>query len=781
MSKRTYPLTDSGYATAWLISGPLETPVDPSTRTIADQNHYEQYQQRNIHDDCLKNAPENVRFGEDGMDGMPWHFYPAGPNCFVDVSKFYFVIYRCEFWIATSIVSPREQEVDADIWYYPSFDAWLNGEHISACTVCRYVPMRRNRVKMSLKKGENLFFLRAQNACTRDTRNIVALSFPNSPDIKVAYPGEDTSKPEAMRDAVDWLYSVKWDGKRLTAPSEAPEGVTFTVNGQSASGKVFEISEKVGEAKIRAEICGLTLERRLEITERYAPAPKLAWESPEKAREAFIQSLADRTVPPSKNDPQLFYTVYARLAKGCQLTDDDIRIIRTALSDTETQKDCSDFRLCYILAAVKRGFFPEHLVDEVKKAALNYSYWFDEPAIGAMCYGSENHSLLFHSCQMLAGILWQDEVFVRSGRTGREQEALAKQRIDAWITKIEANGFGEFLSGGYSPVTVAALLAVLDFAGEPLSSRASALLDSIFRDIAHNTFDGIVYAPQGRIYRGVIRPWTQGTQTLSYFSTGTSSPCGIGDFGSWFASFADTSYKFPTDLEKCAHEKGMYYGKASGTRIQTFKGDGFMLTSLPLEMVNGECFGKYKPGAIGYQQHLSYATLGGNCMVFAQHPGGPYDGVAIRPGYWFGNGYLPAQTQWNNVLGQVFPISEDHPIKFTHLYFPIRCFEGFEQKDGWLFGKRGNGFVAVWCSNKLSLYDGDICQGTDFRAENGPAAYLTVCGDTETNGSYESFKEYAFSFAPAFDRETLTLKTAKGQSVGGEFVTDPDVKNRFVV
>ena len=82
--------------------------------------------------------------------------YVTGPNSFIDLSKFYFVIYRCEFWAATSIVSPVDQTVAADIWNYPSYDAWLNGEHVSQCIPCQYAPMKRNRVTLNLKKGENL-------------------------------------------------------------------------------------------------------------------------------------------------------------------------------------------------------------------------------------------------------------------------------------------------------------------------------------------------------------------------------------------------------------------------------------------------------------------------------------------------------------------------------------------------------------------------------------------------------------------------------------------------
>ena len=54
MSKTTYPLNDTGYVTTWLISGRLDTPVDPATRTIIDQGKYEHEQKMTIHNDDLK-------------------------------------------------------------------------------------------------------------------------------------------------------------------------------------------------------------------------------------------------------------------------------------------------------------------------------------------------------------------------------------------------------------------------------------------------------------------------------------------------------------------------------------------------------------------------------------------------------------------------------------------------------------------------------------------------------------------------------------------------------
>ena len=40
----------------------------------------------------------------------------------------------------------------------------------------------------------------------------------------------------------------------------------------------------------------------------------------------------------------------------------------------------------------------------------------------------------------------------------------------------------------------------------------------------------------------------------------------------------------------------------------------------------------------------------------------------MRPGYWHGNGVMPALKQQHGLLGGIYVISDEHPIGYTHLY-----------------------------------------------------------------------------------------------------------------
>ena len=766
MEKRTYALHPFGYVTKWLVSGPLDTPVDPATRTIVDQNAYEAYLKKNSHDDSVKEPPKHIAPGESGLAGMPWRYNQAGENCFVDASKFYFTIHKFEMWAATQLVAPAGGEYEADIWSYTATDLWVNGEHVFCEPVCAYRPMRRVRLTLRLRAGENDVFLRMQNSGVRDTRNIAALSFPGAPDIRCAYPGENDAIRGA-EDAAMWLAAVRYYNGALHAPSAPPYPVSLWQDSNAGEkwteGGTLLLPEGARSVILRLTAEGTPLSRTIEMSDHIVPPAGARRGSVEACRADYIRHIAEKKIPDRvSGNSNLFYTVYARMALGQPCGEDGERVVLAACDEAERNCDCSDFRLAYLLRALRQEMpLTEGAKEAIRAASLGYSYWSDEPAVGAMCYGSENHSLLFHTSQLLAGQMWPEETFARSGRTGREQEEIARRRIDDWMKKIETRGFSEFLSGGYTPITTAALLNVYDFGGDGMRERAGKLLDRIFYELALNAFDGIVCAPQGRIYRSVMTPWLNGTQGMFYYATGRGAP----QFTEWMAGFAATGYRIPDDVYAHSKASGMTVYPTAGTRIQTYKSEGFMITSLPVPVVGEGAPGPFVPYASGYQQHLFYISLGGACNLFVNHPGGTHDGTQIRPGYWYGNGYFPSVAQYDNVLGAVYRIDADHPVPFVHMFFPEFCFDGVLREGNWIFARRGGSYVGVWCSRPLTRHDSDITQGCDLRAEGGSSGWLFVCGDASVASDFTAFRAYAKQLAPAFDEAGMALTFGGGKRV----------------
>src|SRR4029078_6348550 len=63
--------------------------------------------------------------------------------------------------------------------------------------------------------------------------------------------------------------------------------------------------------------------------------------------------------------------------------------------------------------------FPLALKSPLEQCVLDFKYWRDEPGSDAMCYWSENHQILFHACEILAGQLYPERTFSNAGKTGQ--------------------------------------------------------------------------------------------------------------------------------------------------------------------------------------------------------------------------------------------------------------------------------------------------------------------------------------------------------------------------
>ena len=113
---------------------------------------------------------------------------------------------------------------------------------------------------------------------------------------------------------------------------------------------------------------------------------------------------------------------------------------------------------------------------------LDFKYWMDEPGSDAMCYWSENHQILFHTCEILAGQLYPERIFhqrrpERSAGTGR--------RASAWrcpgCASAPSGGFREWDSNCYFEEDVLALAHLADLAeDDQVREFAAIVLDKLF-------------------------------------------------------------------------------------------------------------------------------------------------------------------------------------------------------------------------------------------------------------------------------------------------------------
>jgi hypothetical protein len=122
--------------------------------------------------------------------------------------------------------------------------------------------------------------------------------------------------------------------------------------------------------------------------------------------------------------------------------------------------------------------------------------------------------------------------------------------------------------------------------------------------------------------------------------------------------------------------------------IHTYRTPDYMLSSAQ----------DYRKGYGGTQQHIWQATLGRNAVCFTTHPVREEVG---SPGYWTGTGNLPRVAQVKNVMIALYDISTrrglyvTHRLAFTHAWLPRDQFDEVVERDGWVFARRGDGYLAL--------------------------------------------------------------------------------------
>ena len=774
-----------GYVRHWLVAGPRETlykgpPAEENVlrREALDQTRVE--------------PPRTASLGAPGPFGDPWRFHYPGQNFFVELTSFYFQLTLIDAYAFTEIDSPRDENVDALLWVAGAADLWVNDAHLTRFDPIRYMYPDVQKIVLPLRRGANTMCVRLQCFGVRDTRTLFGLQLPNpAADFLVHVPGPaDAIAPLVA--AANWLDGVRTQARTaVISPSPAPLAAEVSLAGKTAIPWLAGQSRvDLGDARpfqlsVAITASGQTLKRNFEIPANQNPSATPSANT--DFQRAHLERIAAASFP---NTPMPGHaripSLTARRLLGHKHAD-DASAFAAAIRSIDRREDCADFGFAMLLRLHALGLATPEESAEIKRAALAFRYWSDEPGSDAMCFWSENHSLLFHGCQRIAGLLFHGEKFTNSGRTGVEQAALALERCQKWLDHVEPRGFDEFLSSGYMPITITALLNLVDFAQDAdISRRAAALVDWIYRDLATQAFRGVTVGPQGRVYRDVLYPERSGTQMLLAQATREAITDLTHAGGDWSVFVASSpKYRPPQDLTQLMRQPVSKRYRHAQVEIVLHKTTDYLLTSLaiPADWRNekGEPIG-LQPGWGGYQQHVWQATLAPGCHVFVNHPGCSFDESKSRPGYWYGNGLLPRVTQSEGTLAAIYAIPDGrspyprrssaewfwpiggcpvpfdiHPIPFTHAHWPADAFDRHEVHDHWAFGQKDSGYIALWCSAKLEPHD-DVLTGRELRAWSHRCAWLAICGSAGEIGAFESFVETCIARAPSFDPESLTLR-----------------------
>ncbi len=167
----------------------------------------------------------------------------------------------------------------------------------------------------------------------------------------------------------------------------------------------------------------------------------------------------------------------------------------------------------------------------------------------------------------------------------------------------------------------------------------------------------------------------------------------------------------------------------SEANVETYRTPEYMLS----------CVNDFRPGSPGYQQHIWQSTLGVDAVVFTTHPGGKHE--RGTPNYWAGNAVIPRAVQHENVVICIYNPLSKGGMNLTHAYFPKIAFDETIQKGNWTFGRKGDGFVALYSCNPVTWKEDMNGVLNDLVAEGRKNTWICEMGSRGQYGNFNSFVE----------------------------------------
>ncbi|MFH1538496.1 MAG: hypothetical protein ABIH66_06030 [bacterium] len=234
----------------------------------------------------------------------------------------------------------------------------------------------------------------------------------------------------------------------------------------------------------------------------FAPTPARGpGQAYEERRRAYLEYCAADTTP-----HPLSVVSAAIIGKETTLSDE---VMRRELDFIDSREDCGDFRITRYLRLLyknnKYNFLTQEQREAIKNTILNFKYWVDEPGPDRLISWTENHQILFHTAEYLAGQLFHDETFTNNGETGAWHRDHARPLILQWIDRRARWGFSEWDSNVYYNEDIPALANLAEFADDPeIANLASMALDLMLFDIGSDLFYGAYVTSHGRTYEGDI-------------------------------------------------------------------------------------------------------------------------------------------------------------------------------------------------------------------------------------------------------------------------------------
>jgi hypothetical protein len=522
----------------------------------------------------------------------------------------------------------------------------------------------------------------------------------------------------------------------------------------------------------------------------------------------------------------------------------------------DTFVDTTDFDMLYLtnLWYAYGDKLPPATQAAIAQRFHTFKYWYTEPTpdgiVDNKYYWSENHRIIFHTIEYLAGREFPDDTFTNDGRAGAEHAAAAKERILRWLDEKVRFGFTEWHSNVYYQKDVTPLLTLVEFAPDrEVANRAAMVLDLVLLDVAVHLQKGTFGATHGRSYMkdkstaidedtfafakllfdDTTMPYGEGAdagatlfaraktyvlppviRTIAKYdepivdkehmnvpldaaapvTKNPTPPFGIAydnpeNVAFWWERGAHTAWQTVELTVRALDEHDLWdsqfyrafkplrdaigtnydaarqlaqqlhpvlgFGLLSEVHTYTYRARDVMLSTAQ----------DYRPGVFGEQYHAWQATLDERALVFTTHPKEEPEQDTQWPdsdGYWTGTGSMPRSGQHGTVSINIYaptfepmgpPFDSFSYVDYTHAYFPQEHFDEIERLDNWTFGRKGDGYVALWSKHKpqwriygAGVFTHGLTQAFDLVARGGADnIWIAEVGDAAKWKTFGAFRD----------------------------------------
>jgi len=811
------PLSVNGYIDQWLVAGPQAIAV--TDRATLDQSNLKAAVIDAYHspDLPMSERPAEVATltvaDPQGEIALPWRIVTVGADHFVDCSTFYHTCHYLRTWAYAGVVSPLTTTTPLIITTNGPATIWLNGEQIHRHNHFEHQIPQSVSLEATFQEGYNDLMVCFEGVAIRECPYVMAVQIKAADHAQETAATGDaqawqsrlpTTLPLKRRQTLEAIFAAATVDRTLYHhedelvvrwPATLKEVSQIGVRLQTPEGRIYSEGHptvkagstlNLGKAYTRPD--GNYLVTLMpEPTEYYEHGMRIIRQIPIRiANGKFSQSsygsYAERRQEALLAALPHTNTIYSDIAKMALGQWSKLNLTRwqETIEQCNQRGDCSDFYLIGMVGALLRfgddPQFPAALKSAIEATLLNFKYWMDEPtpdgAPDAMCYWSENHQILFHACEILAGQYSPTAAFTNANQSGQWHREKGERLALAWLRKRAAGGFREWDSNTYFEHDVLALSHLADLAeNDEVAEMAAIVLDKLFFTMALNSYQGVFGSTHGRSYSpylkgGRLEP-TSGIARLLW---------GVGSFNNHTLGTVSlacaTSYELPPAIEEIgatAVEELWSKERHAGTLEMacdcaegewavdkvTYKTADYMLSSAQ----------DYRPGEAGYQQHIWQATMGPDAVVFVTHPPCVSEENAHRPNFWHGNVTLPRVAQWKDLLIAIHNLPEDDWMGFTHAYFPTISFDEYQLRDGWAFARKGDGYLALTASSPMALVPSSAGTLEELRAEGTESIWLCQMGRAAQDGSFSEFQEKILGLSLTVTGLTVELQSLRGEQL----------------